>query len=117
VHFAFDGFRQPVDVGILNSVKAGSAVPVKFSLSGNQGLNIFATGFPKATIIACDVTGTVDPIEQTSTAGNSSLSYDPVADQYTYVWKTAKVATTECRQLAVKLTDGTTHYANFKLLK
>jgi hypothetical protein len=57
-------------------VKAGSAVPVKFSLSGDQGLNIFEAGYPKSQQIACDSTATVDGIEQTVTAGSSSLSYD-----------------------------------------
>lgn len=95
-------------------VKAGSAVPVKFSLSGDQGLNIFEAGYPKSQQIACDSTATVDGIEQTVTAGSSSLSYDATTDTYTYVWKTEKAWAGTCRQLVVKLNDGTFHRANFK---
>jgi hypothetical protein len=118
VIFNWTGFFQPVDnLPTLNSVKAGSAVPVKFSLSGNQGLDIFDTGYPKSEVIACSSTAPVDGIESTVTAGNSSLSYDASSDQYNYVWKTEKSWAGQCRQLVVKLDDGTFHRANFKLLK
>jgi hypothetical protein len=43
----FLGYFQPVANTIWNSVQAGSAIPVKFSLNGNQGLNIFAANFPQ----------------------------------------------------------------------
>jgi hypothetical protein len=113
--YNFTGFFPPVDnTPALNLAKAGSAIPVKFSLSGNKGLAIFATGYPKAQQIACDTSATLDEIEQTVSAGGSSLSYDPVTDQYTYVWKTEKAWSGTCRQLQVKLSDGNPHVANFK---
>ena len=98
----------------LNTVKAGQAIPVKFSLGGNKGLNIFAAGYPKSEKIACDTAAPLDDIEQTVTAGNSSLSYSAGNDQYNYVWKTEKSWAGTCRQLVVKLIDGTVHQANFK---
>jgi hypothetical protein len=98
----------------LNIAKAGTAIPVKFSLGGDKGLSIFAAGYPKSQMIACDSTDPVDDIEQTVTAGSSSLSYDPLTGQYTYVWKTDKAWAGACRQLVVMLIDGTTHVANFK---
>ena len=100
----------------LNLAKAGSAIPVKFSLHGYWGLNILAAGSPTSGSVACDSTATVDVVDQTVTAGSSSLSYDPTADQYVYVWKTDK-SWTGCRQLQVKLNDGTTHWAMFKFTK
>src|SRR6185369_8070766 len=43
VLYNFSGFFAPVDnLPVLNVVNAGKAIPVKFSLSGNKGLNIFA---------------------------------------------------------------------------
>jgi hypothetical protein len=118
VEYAWTGFFRPVDnLPTLNTVKAGSSVPVKFSLAGNQGLNIFASGSPASKVAACDAGASTDAIEETVTAGNSSLSYDATADQYNYVWKTEKAWAGTCRQLQVKLADGTTHAANFKLLK
>ena len=113
--YNFTGFFQPVDnLPTLNTVKAGSAVPVKFSLDGDQGLNIFEADYPKSQQTACDL-ATVDGIEQTVTAGSSDLSYDANTDTYTYVWKTEKTWAGTCRQLVVMLNDGTSHRANFKL--
>jgi hypothetical protein len=113
--YTFSGFFQPVDnLPVLNAVKAGSALPVKFSLAGNQGLTILAAGYPKSQPIACDSAAPVDDIEQTVTAGSSSLAYDAASDQYSYVWKTDKAWAGSCRQLIVRLADGTDHRANFK---
>jgi len=115
VIYNFAGFFQPVDnLPELNVAKAGSAIPVKFSLGGNKGLNIFASGYPQSTKIACDASEPQDDIEVTVTAGGSSLFYDLTIDTYTYVWKTDKAWAGTCRQLVVKLVDGTFHYANFK---
>lgn len=118
VVYDWSGFFKPIDnLPVLNSVKAGSAVPVKFSLGGDQGLDVMATGYPRSTVISCDSTADTDAVEQTVTAGSSSLSYDPATGQYNYVWKTDKVWAGTCRQLVVQLDDGTYHRANFKLLK
>jgi len=117
VIYHWDGFFRPVDnLPTGNTAKAGSAIPVKFSLSGNQGLSIFAAGYPKPVKITCGTTDTLDDIEETVTAGNSSLNYDAAADQYIYVWKTEKTWT-GCRQLIVKLNDGTSHEAYFTFKK
>jgi len=117
VIYNWTGFFRPVDnLPIWNKVKAGSAIPVKFSLSGNQGLAIFAAGYPKSQVIACDATAPVDGIEETVTAGGSSLSYDALVDQYVYVWKTEK-SWTGCRQLVVRLIDGMEYRANFNFTK
>lgn len=116
--FDFAGFFRPVDMGdTVNSVKAGSAVPIKFSLAGDQGLGIIASGYPKVNRYACGVLPNVDDIEETVTAGGSSLSYDPIADQYVYVWKTDKIFAGSCGTLSVKLSDGTVHTAKFQFKK
>src|SRR6266545_1132510 len=53
VPFDFSGFFPPVDnPPAVNVVNAGRAIPVKFSLSGDKGLNIFAAGFPVSQQIA-----------------------------------------------------------------
>jgi len=89
--YDFSGFFPPIDnPPTLNGVKAGRAIPVKFSLNGDQGLNIFDAGFPVSKQIACDASAPLDDVEETATAGSSSLSYDATTDQYVYVWKTGK---------------------------
>jgi HYR domain/FG-GAP-like repeat/FG-GAP repeat len=107
VRYNFSGFFQPVDnAPTVNSVNAGSAIPVKFSLSGNKGLNIFAAGYPQSQQIACSSGAPVDTIEETVTAGASSLSYDATTGQYKYVWKTDKAWKGTCRKLIVQFNDG-----------
>ena len=120
VIFAFHGFFQPVDNnGVLNVVNAGRAIPLKFDLSGDQGLDIFAAGFPASTVVPCTGGGGTDLLEETVTAGNSSLSYNQGQPfgQYHYVWKTDKAWANSCRRLDLKLVDGTTHSALFKFAK
>jgi hypothetical protein len=113
VLYNFTGFFQPVgNLPALNSVNAGRGIPVKFSLSGNKGLAIFATGSPYSVQFDCG-NGTAIDLEETVTAGGSSLSYGS-GDQYIYVWKTESSWAGTCRQLNVVLNDGSVHQANFK---
>jgi Bacterial surface protein, Ig-like domain/HYR domain/Domain of unknown function DUF11 len=115
VHYNYSGFFPPVaNPPTVNVVKAGRAVPVKFSLSGDKGLDIFAAGFPQTVGTACDTSAPLSDVTETVTAGGSSLSYDPVADQYIYVWKTQTSWAGTCRQLIFTLNDGTQHIANFE---
>jgi hypothetical protein len=115
VLYNFTGFFQPVDnPPVLNMVNAGRAIPVKFSLSGNKGLAIFAPNSPASGVITCGTTAPINEIEETVTAGSSSLSYDASSGQYIYVWKTNSAWAGTCRQLIVKLNDGSEHRANFK---
>jgi hypothetical protein len=118
VSYPFGGFLSPVDgLPTLNLVSAGRGVPVKFSLGGGHGLDLFAAGYPKSQGIPCDSTAPVDGVEETVSAGDSSLSYDAASDQYTYVWKTDKAWAGTCRQLVIQLNDGTYHRANFRFSK
>ena len=113
VLYDFSGFFSPVNNSAMNLVNAGRSIPIKFSLSGNKGLNIMAAGYPLSSQIACG-SETVNDIEAAETAGNSSLSYDPTSDQYIFVWKTESSWAGTCRELVIKLNDGSTHTAKFK---
>jgi hypothetical protein len=119
--YPFNGFFQPIDNGgVYNKAKIGSTIPVKFSLGGDKGLNIFAAGYPQVSKpIACGSNPAVDAVEEYSTATNSGLKYDSVANQYIYNWKTeSTIKAGECRQLIVKLADGsvakTANFTSFK---
>jgi hypothetical protein len=127
VIYDWAGFFQPIDNKdasgdyILNKAKAGSTIPVKFSLGGNQGLNIFEAGYPKVSTTPCDSDPNADLIEEYSTATTSGLKYDgtvnPPIGQYIYNWKTDSKWSGQCRSLIVKLTDGTSHRADFNFFK
>jgi len=118
VQFPFRGFFQPVDnEPTLNVVSAGRGIPVKFSLGGNRGLDIFASGFPVSQPIVCPNQAATDLVDQTLTAGQSSLSYDSGNDTYLYVWKTDASWANTCRALIVKTRDGAVHRALFSFKK
>lgn len=109
--YRFSGFFQPVShLPTWNKAKAGRAIPVKFSLGGDQGLDILKPGYPKVSTTSCPgSTNTIDDIEETVTAGASTLTYDAVADQYVYTWKTDKAWSGRCVQFELGLRDDTSH--------
>lgn len=122
VRYDFSGFFQPVDnLPTTNMAKAGQGIPIKFALGGDQGLGILMAGYPKSFVVNCSTYADLDSIESTVTAGGSSLSYDPLVNapigQYVYVWKTEKSWAGTCRQLEVKLMDGTSHFARFSFTR
>jgi dipeptidyl aminopeptidase/acylaminoacyl peptidase len=112
--YDLSGLFSPVQWGF-RTLKAGQAVPIKFSLGGDQGLDIFKDGFPRSvTMTDCSVReATGEPVE-TIPAGGSSLTYDPAEDQYVYIWKTDK-SWRGCREFQLALKDGTYLTADFLL--
>lgn len=113
VVFDFSGFFPPIyGPTRVNKVQAGSAVPVKFSLTGDQGLAILASGSPASAPISCDDWSLLGAAEPTETTGRRSLSYD--MGEYVYVWKTDKTWAGSCRQLQVTFIDGKTYTASFQ---
>jgi hypothetical protein len=128
VVYNWTGFFQPIDnnpdqsgnpalATVWNSAKAGQAIPVKFSLHGNQGLSIFAADYPKTLKVTCPSAAPVLDTIETYTSSTPGLTYDAIADQYNYVWKSTSTVANTCQRLEVKLVDGTSHYAFFKFLK
>ena len=115
VLYNFTGFFLPVNnPPTLNNVNAGRAIPVKFSLSGNKGMNIFAPDNPFTVSLNCDSGNPGVDIVETISAGSSSLNYDAASDRYNYVWATDPAWAGTCRQLKITLNDGTVHVANFR---
>ena len=85
------GFYQPIDMnGVVNSVKSGSTVPLKFEVfAGSDELT--STSYIQglsAKQISCD-TSLTDDIEMTATGG-TSLRYDSTAGQFIFNWQTPK---------------------------
>lgn len=111
---AFSGFFAPVDnKPVVNEVKAGSAVPVKFGLGGDFGLSIFAPGSPSSQATPCVGGSPIDPVEETVLPGSATLSYTAGNGLYIYVWKTNKLWT-GCRTLKLTFVDGTVKTASFR---
>jgi subtilisin-like proprotein convertase family protein len=111
--YSFTGFDPPVSNSDLNRAKAGSAVPIKFSLDGDQGLDILLEGYPQVQLVDC-TSGDPAGIAVTAvTAGMSGLQYDPLTDTYTFVWKTQKDWAGKCAVFELGLNDGSSHEASF----
>lgn len=105
--YEFSGFFAPVDnLPAVNTMKAGAAVPIKFGLGGDKGLDILAAGSPSSRQVTYDGSAGSNAVEETVTAGASSLHYDTLSSQYTYVWKTQKEWAGTCRQFDLRLKDG-----------
>jgi hypothetical protein len=113
--YPFTGYQPPVaNPPVLNQVNGGQAIPMQFSLGGNYGLNIIASGYPTATQISCSTGTTVNSGTLTDTAGSSGLQYNSSTGTYTYVWKTSKSWAGTCQQFDLRLNDGTDHTADFQ---
>ena len=108
----FAGFFGLQNPPALNSRKAGSAAPIKFSLGANRGLGIFASGYPRIGTINC-TTGA--PTTSLTPAQNTGFRYDSKNRHYTYDWKTDKSWKGTCRQLVLRFADGTERVLWFRL--
>jgi CSLREA domain-containing protein len=105
----------PLSTVVLTPWQAGLPVPVSFKLKGNFGLGVVAPGYPKSTRIPCDTVAVPqDGTDPTSTALNLGLKYVPLLDAYVYAWATQSSWAGTCRQLVLKLNDGTIHRSSFK---
>ena len=115
----FKGFFRPVhNLPNVNRVKAGSAIPVRFSVEGarrsgrNRNLNVLKAGSPASVAVACAANATGSPVTETVLAGSSQLRAS--GDNYTYTWKTSPTWSGTCRKLVVTLVDGSKHEALFR---
>jgi hypothetical protein len=116
VSFHWNGFFAPVDNdGVLNIVKGGQTVPLKWNVPDGSGGWISSLDVVQslsAVETTCSSSATVDVLEVTATGG-TSLRYDATAQQYIHNWQTPKAAG-NCYRVSVTLTDGSTHSALFK---
>lgn len=112
------GYYSPVDMGgVLNTVKGGSTVPLKFELFvGTTELETTSSiaSFKTAKVSCVTGSGTEDAIEIVSTGG-TSLRYDATAGQFIQNWKTPTGAAGSCYSVTVTAQDGSSITALFKM--
>lgn len=110
--YGFEGFGPPVaNPPAVNTPRAGSSVPFKFSLSGDLGLDVLF-GTPTSAGAACDWSSAGAPAAAQASDG-IGLQYDSVSGTYTWAWKTAKPWAGTCRVFELTLDDGTYRTARF----
>jgi hypothetical protein len=113
------GFYQPVDMGgVVNTVKAGSTVPMKFEIFAGptEITSVSAVKGFEANEIGCGSLTWLpaDDIEITSTGG-TQLRYDSTGGQFIQNWATPKNKVGTCYSVVMTTNDGTSIYAFFKL--
>jgi hypothetical protein len=100
-NYTFEGFCAPVNNDLLNTVKGGQAVPLKWRLldpAGEPVTDLASVGTSVRTV-ACDGALETDPVEEVA-AGSSGLQN--LGDgYYQFNWKTQK--TTGCRTMQLTL--------------
>lgn len=115
VLYPFNGFLSPVaNPPTVNKENAGRAIPINFSLGGNQGLGVIVRGYPTVTQVDCTTEAPSGIAMEAAMAGNSGLSYDATSNTYTFVWKTDKSMAGTCQQFTLLLVDGSDHLAYFQ---
>jgi hypothetical protein len=107
------GFYSPVDMnGILNTIKGGSTVPLKFEVfAGTESTDVSAVSSLKSAEYTC-TNGPTDDVDATATGG-TSLRYDSAAGQFIYNWQTPKT-TGKCYRVTMTTQDGSSLVALFK---
>jgi hypothetical protein len=115
--FNWNGFLPPTqNPPAINQATAGSQVPLKFSLGGNFGTDIFASGSPEQQPVDCitliPLTGSVPtPIPPTG----FTLNFNVGSHQYNFNWKSDPGWGGTCRLISLQLNDGTAaHLAYFQ---
>jgi hypothetical protein len=116
VNYRFAGFFKPVkNLPVMNVVRAGRAIPIKFSLGRYEGSQVMRPATPAVSTVACTIPSETMTDENDDSENSSGLRAE--GDKYTYVWKTSSAWTGTCRKLVITLADGTSHAAMFKFVK
>lgn len=101
------GFFSPVDMGsVLNKVKAGAAVPLKFRVirvDGSPVLDLTSVSL-HVTALDCSLVATADLLEEVA-AGNSDLQNLGDGDYQTN-WKVPKSYAGSCKTLYMEFGNG-----------
>ena len=116
--YAFEGFFEPVkNPPVVNEMKAGRSIPLKFRLSDANGVVGDTAVIEHVVVRASSVCGNgapSDPIEDVPTESTAGLTYDAANQQFVYTWATDKKGK-GCFEVEVKTVDGATYVAWFKL--
>lgn len=117
--WTLDGFYRPVDMnGVLNTVKAGSTVPLKFNVF--KGADRMTSGIGATFAVRpmdCQSQAVTDAVEELTTTGSTSLRYDSTAQQWIQNWATPKSGAGSCYVTTMTTADGSSLSASFKLTK
>ncbi|TGN64382.1 hypothetical protein EXE59_10750 [Nocardioides eburneiflavus] len=113
-----DGFYKPVTMGtaVVNTVKAGSTVPLKFNvLKGGTAMTSDIGALFSAKKVGCDGSDVLNAVEEFVTTGSTSLRYDAAGGQWVQNWATPSGGKGSCYRVTMTTADGSAIVADFKL--
>jgi hypothetical protein len=91
----------------LTTAKAGANLNLRFTLDGDQGMEVIAAGYPRSGPYTCGGAPLLDATEPVT--GDANFAG---VGQYSFAWKTNKAWANSCRTFVLKLADGTYHYVD-----
>lgn len=118
VGYAFIGFTSPVDnPQVLNTAKAGQAIPLKFRVTDANGTPITNLTGVKVTAasLSCSLGSSTDQLEEYAT-GSSGLQ-NLGNGYYQFNWQTPKSYAKSCKTLTLDLGGSGSHSALFQFTK
>jgi DNA-binding beta-propeller fold protein YncE len=103
--YPFGGFLGPIFDGA--TVKAGSTIPIVFSLGGDRGLDVLAPGSPASGRVDCAAPG--EPASTQPAASDRGLRFSSRTGHYVFKWRTDRAWAGTCRSFVLTLSDGSVH--------
>jgi YVTN family beta-propeller protein len=108
--YPFGGFLGSIRDGAV--IKAGTTVPIVFSLGGDRGLDVLAAGSPASGAVMC---GSADAPESVQPAySDYGLRFSASAGLYVFKWHTKRSWAGTCRAFVLTLNDGSVHQLTVK---
>jgi hypothetical protein len=117
IQYAWQGFLQPINDTVYHPemnrsvFKAGSTVPVKFTITNAQGIPQVATSAP-LWITPERLNTLTEPVDESvhTDPPSSGAAYELTGGQYKYTWKTTGITPGYWYKLGAQLPDGTKRY-------
>ena len=106
VDYRFDGFREPVKNGVLNTINAGQSIALKWRLTDANGAPIatLATARLKVTVLNCASGSTGDQVADQVIRGSSLQNLGN--GNYQYDWKSPTAYGNSCKVVALDFGEG-----------
>jgi hypothetical protein len=100
----FQAFLGPIHQGSV--VSAGDAIPIVFSLGGDRGLDVLASGSPSSVQTDCADPGDPTGGEPAASKYDRGLIFHSWTGHYVFTWQTRKSWAGTCRTFVLGLRDG-----------
>ena len=115
VGYGFQGFEQPVDLGVVNVANAGRAIPLKWRLVDAAGVPVTGLRAVSVTSVVTSCAGGSTPTDAVEEYATGSSGLQDLGDgRYQFNWNTPRSYAGQCRTVLVDAGDGIVHTAQFR---